>query len=105
MITVVQSGDTGRGEEQNIRRLAASPLVTRIFMVGGGEGMPAVPKGEVVPGSTLAAGETLTRVLHKVRTGYVLFLKEGKGIELGSRSLERLVEIGRLTGAGIRRRL
>ena len=101
MITVVQSGDTGRREEQNIRMLAASPLVTRIFMVGGGEGMPAVPKGEAVPGSTPAAGETLTRVLHKVRTGYVLFLKEGKGIELGSRSLERLLEIGRLTGAGM----
>jgi GT2 family glycosyltransferase len=101
LITAVWCANGQSGMARTIGMLAASPLIARILVVGGAPPTGAGRKVEQVPGDTPTSGATLKRLLGKVRTGYLLMIAQGKDIELGSRSLERMIETGAATGAGL----
>ncbi len=101
MITVALCRASGGGADQTIELLAASPLVSRILVVHDGNPPPAWPKCQGIRGDTLAAGWILEAILKKARTRYLLLITGETTIDIGSRALERLVDVIEATGAGM----
>jgi len=101
MITVALESVVGGAAARTAGMLAASPLVARVFIVGDGRELPPGNKCKLIRGVNLAVGKTMTELLRRVRTEYLLLVAAEEGIELGSRVLERLVDVGAATGAGM----
>ncbi len=101
MITVALCRSDYRGADQTIELLSASPLVARILVVHDGNPLPVWPKCQLIRGDTLAAGWILEAVLKKSRTRYLLMITGGADIDLGPRTLARLLDVMGTTGAGM----
>jgi len=101
MITVALEGRVGGAAVRTAGMLAASPLVARIFIAGDVRELPPGSKCRSIRGASLAAGNTMTDLLRRVRTDYLLLVAAEEDIELGPRVLERLVDVGSATGAAM----
>jgi len=101
MITVVLDRDVGGAADRTIGMLAASPLAARIFVAGGGRALPPGRKCKRIREDSLNAGAALTELLQQVRTDYLLVIAATGAVAPGPRILERLVDVGMSTGAGM----
>ncbi|MDI9571542.1 MAG: glycosyltransferase family 2 protein [Pseudomonadota bacterium] len=101
MIAVALGNAPGGVAVRRAGMLAASPLVSRIFVVGDGPAPPPAIQCQWIRGGGLTAGKTMTDLLRRVREDFLLLLEPAEDIELGPRVLERLADTAAATGAGM----
>lgn len=91
------------GEEALVRwseELLALPLVERVCWLAQSTAPTPAPGVEVIPAPTFLAGAAVNQIIAACRTDYLLILLPGGPVELGARSLERILSVAEDTGAG-----
>jgi len=84
-----------------LRRLIRQPAIERILIAyDDGDAYPH-DKCEWIPAGSLVAGETLSTVIEKTQTKYLLILPFCADLELGPRALRRLLEAAEICQAGL----
>ena len=91
------------GEEALVRwseEALALPLVERVCWLAQSTAPTPPPGVEVIPAPTFLAGAAVNQIVAACRTDYLLILLPGGPVELGARSLERILSVAEDTGAG-----
>ena len=84
-----------------LRRLIRQSAIERILIVyNDGDAYPH-DKCEWIPAGALVAGDTLSTVIEKARSKYLLVLPLPADLELGPRALRRLLEAAEICQAGM----
>ncbi len=100
-LTAVLSYRPGSGFEKTLLSLRQASLVDRVLVVCP---MPVPLSGDrlqVIPAGLICSHKTLGLILAEIRTKYLLLFPDYKPVLLEPRALERIVETGEATGAGI----
>jgi len=100
-ITVIMTYHARAGFRRLIQPLIDSSLVGRIIVAHGGRRPPSLPKCEARRAPSLNDGMTWNSLIESIQTGSFLLVQGSGEIELGPRTLERLLETARTSGAGM----
>ena len=87
--------------ERTLPSLVQSPLIGSVIVVHRGGFKPSLPKCEGLRAASFISGKTLTRLLEKVKTPYLLIVRQAQEIQPGPYALERFVEVAKTTKAGM----
>ena len=79
----------------------AADAVKKILLLHHGLDLPGFPKSEGLQAASVHSTKTLSAILKKVETDYLLLLQQTADIQLGHRALERFLAVAQSTGAGM----
>ncbi len=102
LTVLLQMPDIRDADEPVLRLFNDSLLVKTIWISSGSSArQPASPKCRTAPPAVLSSGDFLNSLLSRIDTPWFLVIPDAQGLEIPSSSLERLLEVGELTGAGL----
>ena len=78
-----------------------SPLIGSVIVIHRSGFNPSLPKCEGLRAASFISGKTLMRLLEKVKTPYLLIVRQAQEIQPGPYALERFVEVAKTTKAGM----
>jgi len=82
--------------------LIGSPLVKTIWISSGSSyEKPGSPKCRMAPLDALNSGSSLNALLSQVDTPWLLMIPDARGLDIPLSSLDRLLEVAEVTGAGL----
>lgn len=100
-VTVVAAYSPQPLFERMLRALAASPLVQRIIITGGGDTHVGIEGCQVLTAGGLASGQALNAILNEIRTAYLLLLPGPNTVSLDVSGLEKKILAADSTKAGM----
>lgn len=102
LTVLLQMPDIRDADEPVLRPLVESPLVETIWISSRSSGRQlAFPKCRTAPREVLNSGDALNSLLSRIDTPWLLVIPDALGLDIPPSSLERLLEVGGLTGAGL----
>jgi DNA-binding transcriptional ArsR family regulator len=102
LTVLLQMPDIRDADEPVLRLLVESPLVETIWISSRSSGRQlAFPKCRTAPREVLNSGDALNSLLSRIDTPWLLVIPDALGLDIPPSSLERLLEVGGLTGAGL----
>jgi hypothetical protein len=84
-----------------VQILIDSSSVARIIVVHGSRRPPTLPKCETRRAPSLNDGATWNSLIEDIRTGSFLLVRDAGEIDVGPRTLERLLETAQISSAGM----
>ncbi len=98
-------GSQNESSRELVEALAASPIVSELLFINGKPSdlklSPAqTRKARLIEGDFFG-GAAIARLLDAVKTDYMMLVLPGEEIDLGTRALERILEVAEASGAGL----
>lgn len=87
--------------EKTLRQFTDAPCVQKVFVLHSGQFKTAPPKCEGVLVGALTSGTTLSEVISRVSTEYLLVVTEVQEVQMGQAALERFLAVAEQTNAAM----
>ena len=87
--------------DQNLRQFIQSPSISKVYVFHSGRYTPQGSKCEGIRTDSITSSATLHRLLTRVPDKYLFFISHSGQIDLGSDTIERFIDVGDETRAGI----
>jgi len=102
MSVILQLPKNQEQTESVLLPFLGSPLVKTIWMSSDPPYRnPDLPKCRTAPPDSLTSGAALNTHLSRIETPWLLMIPDARGLDIPPSSLERLLEVARITGAGL----
>jgi hypothetical protein len=86
---------------ETVRQLQASPLVAKIYLLGGGPGVEPLPGTSVIRVESVRSSDAVRAVARKAGNGHALLVTQETSVHFGQFALERLQSVTDATGAAL----